>query len=90
MPRYIIEHDLSPSRGAASTEEGSRACRVIGGRSFASQVTWLHAYMSPDWSKSFCIYAAPTPEAVQRVASLNDLPVQEITEVLSPGAGGFA
>lgn len=81
MPRYIVEHDFSPDRRAASPGAGSQACRVIGGRSDAGQVNWLHAYMSPDWSRSFCIYDAPSPEAVQRVASLKGLPILEITEV---------
>lgn len=84
MPRYIIEHDFSPGRRAAAAEEGSRVCRVIGGQSDAVQVSWLHAYMGPDWSRSFCIYDAPSPEAVQRVASLKGLPIREIIEAGSP------
>jgi hypothetical protein len=31
--------------------------------------------------KSFCIYEAPTPEAIRKTAVRNDLPVDRITEV---------
>jgi hypothetical protein len=44
-------------------------------------VTWLHSYVTPDAKKSFCIYDAPTPEALRRAARRNGLPVDRIIEV---------
>lgn len=44
-------------------------------------VTWVHSYVSLDKKKTFCIYDAPNPEAVRRVAAKNQLPVGQITEV---------
>jgi Protein of unknown function (DUF4242) len=44
-------------------------------------VTWVHSYIAPGRKKSFCIYDAPTPEAVRRAAQRNGLPVDRITEV---------
>jgi hypothetical protein len=44
-------------------------------------VTWIHSYVTPNKRKSFCIYDAPTPEAIRRVAQRNGLPVDGITEV---------
>jgi len=34
-----------------------------------------------DKHKTFCIYDAPSPEAIRRAASRNQLPVDTITEV---------
>jgi hypothetical protein len=45
------------------------------------EVTWVHSYVSDDNSKSFCIYDAPTPEAVRRAARRNNMPIDKITEV---------
>jgi len=44
-------------------------------------VTWVHSYVTPDRKHTFCVYDAPTPEAIRRVAELNKLPVDRITEV---------
>jgi hypothetical protein len=44
-------------------------------------VTWVHSYVTSDKAKTFCIYDAPSPEAVRRVAGRNGLPVDKIAEV---------
>jgi uncharacterized protein DUF4242 len=37
--------------------------------------------VSEDKRTTFCIYDAPTPEAVRKTAARNDLPVDRITQV---------
>lgn len=37
--------------------------------------------MSEDGKKTFCVYDAPTPEALRKTAARNDLPVDRITQV---------
>jgi len=44
-------------------------------------VTWLHSWVTPDKTKTFCLYEAPSPEAIRRAARRNGLPVDKITEV---------
>jgi hypothetical protein len=44
-------------------------------------VTWVHSYVSDDKRKTFCVYDAPTPEAIRKTARKNSLPVDTITEV---------
>jgi len=44
-------------------------------------VTWVHSYVAPDTKKSYCIFDAPTPEAVRRAARRNGLPIDRIVEV---------
>ena len=45
------------------------------------KVEWVHSYANADKTKTFCIYDAPTPEAIRKVAERNGLPVGRITEV---------
>jgi hypothetical protein len=37
--------------------------------------------VSDDGTKSFCIYEAPSPEAIRKTAARNALPVDRITPV---------
>ena len=43
--------------------------------------TWVHSYVTEDKKKTFCVYDAPSPEAIRRAARRNNLPVDQITEV---------
>jgi hypothetical protein len=51
---------------------------------------WVHSYVNPERTQTFCIYDAPTPEAIRKVAERNGLPVGRITQVsvLDPYAYG--
>ena len=44
-------------------------------------VTWIHSYVSDDGTKTFCVYDAPTPEAIRKTAARNELPVDHITQI---------
>jgi hypothetical protein len=37
--------------------------------------------VSADKRFTFCVYDAPTPEAIRKTATRNDLPIDQITEV---------
>jgi Protein of unknown function (DUF4242) len=56
-------------------------CLTVIGNNTDDQVTWLHSYVTEDKRKTFCIYDAPTPEAIRRAAERNHLPVDRITLV---------
>ncbi len=43
--------------------------------------TWISSLVSEDNTRTFCLYDAPTPEAIRRTAARNELPVDEITQV---------
>ena len=45
------------------------------------EVTWIQSYVSEDQKKTYCIYDAPSPEAIRRTARRNNLPVDSITKV---------
>jgi hypothetical protein len=44
-------------------------------------VTWISSYVSDDKTHTFCVYDAPTPEAIRKTAARNKLPVDQITRV---------
>jgi hypothetical protein len=60
---------------------GADVCRAVVGRNAEDGVTWVQSYVSDDKRKTFCVYDAPTPEAIRRTAAKNALPVDQITEV---------
>ena len=53
-------------------------------------VSWVHSYVNPERTQTFCVYDAPSPEAIRKVAERNGLPVGRITQVsvLDPYAYG--
>jgi hypothetical protein len=60
---------------------GAELCRTVVERNSDEGVTWVHSYVSDDKRTTFCVYDAPTPEAIRKTASRNELPVDRITEV---------
>jgi hypothetical protein len=81
MPRYVVEREFPDGLHVSVDEAGTKACMAVVESNLADQVTWVHSYVSADRKRSFCIYDAPSPEAIRRSASRSRLPVERITEV---------
>ena len=81
MPRYVVEREFADGLRVPVDETGAKACLAVVESNLAEQVTWVHSYVSADKRKTFCVYDAPSPEAIRRTASRNKLPVERITEV---------
>ncbi len=81
MPRYLIERSFPEGLNIPISKEGENICLNVVNNNSDDNVTWVHSYVSEDKSKTFCIYDAPTPEAIRKVANKNKLPVDKITEV---------
>ena len=62
-------------------QQGVQAAQKVIATNAEHGVTWVHSYVTPDKKKTFCIYDAPSPEAIRQVAGRNGLPVDRITEV---------
>jgi hypothetical protein len=62
-------------------DDGGEICGTVVERNADEGVTWVHSYVSADKRTSFCVYDAPTPEAIRKTAARNDLPVDQITQV---------
>jgi hypothetical protein len=81
MPRYVVERSFPNGFGFAPTVEGAERCREVVERNTDEAVTWIHTYVSDDDKTAFCVYDAPSPEAIRRAATKNELPVDRITQV---------
>jgi Nickel responsive protein SCO4226-like len=81
MPRYVVERTFTGGLTIPVDAEGAAICLGVVARNADNAVTWVHSYVSEDKTKTFCVYEAPTPEAIRRSALRNDLPVDRITQV---------
>jgi len=81
MPRYLVVRTFPDGLVIPLSEAGAQACRGVIAVNADEGVTWIHSYVTPDRKQTFCIYDAPAPEAIRRVAEHNKLPVDHITEV---------
>ena len=81
MPRYVVERTFSGGLKIPVDEDGARVCLGVVDQNAGEGVTWVHSYVSEDKRKTFCVYDAPSPEAIRRTALRNELPVDRITQV---------
>lgn len=81
MPRYLVERDFPEPLAIPMNADGRKALDGVIATNGAHGVTWVHSYVSPDRRQTFCVYDAPTPEAIREVAARNGLPVGRITPV---------
>jgi hypothetical protein len=81
VPRYLVERTFPDGLGLPINEAGARLVSGIVSNNLQSGVTWIHSYVTPDRKKTFCVYDAPSPEAIHAVAKKNGLPVDSIQEV---------
>jgi hypothetical protein len=81
MPRYLIERTFPDGLGIPASPEGAEACHALVERNLEGAVTWLHSYVSADEKTTFCVYEAPSPEAIRNAAARSRLPVDRITQV---------
>jgi hypothetical protein len=76
MPRYIVERALLQGWPIPADDYSG-----VLQRNTDEGVTWIQSYVSEDGTTAFCLYEAPTPEAIRKTARRNALPVERITEV---------
>ncbi len=81
MPRYLVERSFPDGLAIPVDESGAGTCRSVVANNAEDLVTWVHSYVTPDKTRTFCIYDGPSPEAIRRAARRNGLPVDRITEV---------
>jgi hypothetical protein len=81
MPRYIVQRSFPAKLQTPSLDRGSDVYRAVVEQNAEEGVTWVSSYVSEDKTRSFCVYDAPTPEAIRKSAARNELPVDQITQV---------
>lgn len=81
MPRYLIERTFPQGLSIPLNDEGRQAIDKVVRNNAEQGVTWVHSYVNPERTQTFCVYDGPTPESIRAVAERNGLPVSRITEV---------
>ena len=81
MPRYVVERSFPEPLDIPINPDGAAAMAGIAERNLDHDVTWVHSYVSSDRCTTYCVYDAPTPEAIRQAADANSLPVDSIVEV---------
>jgi hypothetical protein len=81
MPRYVIERTFPDGLRIPVDAAGAELCLAVAARNFERGVTWLHSYVSADRGTSFCVYDAPSPEAIRAAGRRTGLPIDRITRV---------
>ena len=76
MPLYVIERKYAEQLELSS--EGVKALEAINAD---EGVRWLFSFLSADRRRTYCLYEAPSPEAIIAAARRADVPVDAIVEV---------
>ena len=81
MPRYLVERTFPDGLVIPLDADGRKAVASVVANNAERNVTWVQSFVGPERKKTWCIYDAPAPEAIRKVAERNGLPVDRITEI---------
>lgn len=80
MPKFVIERDL-PGAGAMDQEHwravSANSRRVL--EEMGPQIQWVESYVTQD--KVYCVYIAPSAEAIYTHARRGELPATRVSPV---------
>ena len=76
MPLYLIERTF-----AEQLELSSDDVRLIEAANEESGVDWLFSFLSADRRRTYCLYEAPSSDAIVAAARQANVPVDNIVEV---------
>jgi hypothetical protein len=76
MPLYMIERSFADQLDLTSDDVA-----LIDDINAGEGVRWLFSFLSADRRRTYCLYEAPSPEAIMSAARRNEIPADEIIEV---------
>jgi hypothetical protein len=76
MPLYLIERTF-----AEQLEISSDDVRLIEDVNADEGVSWLFSFLSADRRRSYCLYEAPSPDAIIAAAHRANVPADSVIEV---------
>ena len=76
MPLFLIERQFAEALeiGAAGVANIQQVNADVG-------VNWVFSFLSADRKKTYCLYEAPSAEAIRQAAQLASLPADVVIEV---------
>jgi hypothetical protein len=76
MPFYVIERDLPEQLDLTSDD-----VRLIDEINADEGVSWVFSFLSADKRRTYCLYEAPSPDAIREAGRRSNTPVGDIVEV---------
>ncbi len=76
MPIFMVERNY-----AEELEPSLEAADGINRINAEEGVRWLYSFLSADKRKTYCLYEAPSPEAIKTAAARAGLPADVLVEV---------
>ena len=76
MPLFVIERNFADKLEMTKQDSDN----VVAVNTDVG-VTWLFSFLSADKKKTYCLYEAPSPEAIREAARRADIPADVIIEV---------
>lgn len=76
MPIFMVERNY-----AEELEPSLEAADGINRINAEEGVRWLYSFLSADKRKTYCLYEAPSPEAIKSAAARAGLPADVLIEV---------
>ena len=76
MPLFLIERQFAE---ALQLDAGGVA--TIKAINTDAGVNWLFSFLSADRKKTYCLYEAPSADAIRQAARLNHIPADVVIEV---------
>ena len=85
MPLFVIERQFAEQLNL--THADAAAVKLVNDD---VGVNWLFSFLSADKKKTYCLYEAPSAEAIREAARRANLPADVITEVTELRPEAFA
>jgi hypothetical protein len=76
MPLYVIERNF-----AEDVDLSSDDVRLIDEINADEGVSWVYSFLSADRRRTYCLYEAPSPDAIIAAARRANVPADEVVEV---------
>ena len=76
MPTYMIERTFADQLDLSADD-----VRLIEEVNADEGVRWLFSFLSADRRRSYCLYEAPSPEAIVSAAEKAGIPADAVVEV---------
>lgn len=76
MPIYMVERTFADELDLTGDD-----VRLIEENNADEGVRWVYSFLSADRRRTYCLYEAPSPEAILAAARRNDIPADAIVEV---------
>jgi hypothetical protein len=76
MPLFVIERAF-----AEDVDVSGEDIRAIDEVNADEGVRWIFSFLSADRRQSYCLYEAPSAEAIRAAARRSDLPADAVVEV---------